>query len=122
MKFVTFLPVLLLTACSFADELTVTAPPAELKLDKFYKKYVSANGYPVVASGQVNDYALKEAAFLINKMLAKRPDVRDAMIKSGSRMIAMAYNEYTTDVPEHSHLRPKDYRDARARGLGGDRG
>ena len=31
----------------------------------------------------------------------------------------MAHNEFTTDVPEHAHLRPKDYWDARARGLGG---
>ncbi len=104
-----------------ADDFKVTAPPRELKLAPFYKKYVSAHGYPVVSSGKVNDYALKEAAYLINMMLAKRPDVRDAMIKSGSRMIVMAHNEYTTDVPEHSHLRPKDFRDARARGLGGSR-
>jgi hypothetical protein len=69
----------------------------------------------------VNDYALKEAAYLINMMLAKRPDVRDAMIKSGSRMIVMAHDEYTTDIPEHSRHRPKDYWDARARGLGGSR-
>ncbi|GAB4135218.1 MAG: hypothetical protein Tsb009_01280 [Planctomycetaceae bacterium] len=104
-----------------AADFQVTKPPAELKLSPFYKKYVSANGYPVIASGKVNDYALKEAAYLINLMLAERPDVRKAMIKSGSRMIIMAYNEYTTQVPEHSHLRPKDYWDVRARGLGGSR-
>jgi hypothetical protein len=52
-------------------------------------------------------------------MLAKRPDVRDAMIRSGSRLTVMAHNEYATDVPEHSHLKPKDYWDVRARGLGG---
>ena len=92
-----------------------------MKLDPFYKKYCSARGYPVVSSGKVNDYALKETAYLINMMLAKRPDVRNAMIKSGSRMIVMAHNEYTTDIPEHSRLRPKDYWDARARGLGGSR-
>jgi hypothetical protein len=99
----------------------VTAPPASMKLPAFYKKHVSANGYPVVSSGEVNDYALKEAAYLINMMLAKRPDVKDAMVKSGSRMIVMGYQEYTTDIPEHSKLRPKDFWDARARGLGGSR-
>jgi hypothetical protein len=52
-------------------------------------------------------------------LLAKRPDVRAAMIKSGSRLIIMAHNEFTTDVPEHAHLKPKSYWDARARGLGG---
>lgn len=97
----------------------VTVPPPELKLPGFYKKYVSANGYPVVSSEKVSDYALKEAAHLANLMLAKRPDVREAMIKSGSRMIVMAHSEFTTDVPEHSKLKPKDYWDARARGLGG---
>ena len=97
----------------------VTEPPKELKLDPFYKKYVSANGYPIVASEQVNDYALKEAAYWVDQLLAQRPDVREAMIKHGSRLVVMAYNEFTTDIPEHSGLKPKEYWDARARGLGG---
>ncbi len=104
-----------------APEFVVTRPPASLELDEFYEKYVSASGYPVVSSAKVDDYALKEAAYLINMMLAKRPDVRKAMIDSGSRMIVMAYTEFTTDIPEHAHLRPEDFWDARARGLGGSR-
>lgn len=99
----------------------VKNPPADMNLDAFYTKYVEANGYPIVSSARVNDYALKEAAYLIDMMLANRPDVRKAMVDSGSRMIVMAYNEFTTDIPEHSHLSPKDYWDARARGLGGSR-
>jgi hypothetical protein len=99
----------------------VTAPPPEMKLSAFYKKYVSANGYPIVSSGAVNDYALKEAAYLANMMLAKRPDVRKAMIAGGSRLVIMAHDEFTTDVPEHSHMTPRDFWDARARGLGGSR-
>jgi hypothetical protein len=116
------LAILLALACcsgGWCEEAQVSAPPAELKLDPLYKKYISAEGYPIIASEQVNDYALKEAAYLVNMMLARRPDVREAMIKSGSRLIIMGYNEFTTQVPEHSHLRPKDYWDARARGLGG---
>jgi hypothetical protein len=99
----------------------VTAPPSSLKLAPFYQKYVSANGYPIVSSGAVNDYALKEAAFLANMMLAKRPDVRKAMIEGGSRLVIMSHDEFTTDVPEHSHMTPKNFWDARARGLGGSR-
>jgi hypothetical protein len=99
----------------------VKAPPAEMKLSPFYQKYVSANGYPVVSSGKVDDYALKEAAYLINMMLAQRPDVKQAMIESGSRMIVMAHTEFTSDIPEHSGLRPKAFWDARARGLGGSK-
>jgi arylsulfatase A-like enzyme len=99
----------------------VTAPPAELKLLPFYKKYVDASGYPVISSEQVNDYALKEAAYLIDMMLAERPDLRRTMVASGSRMIVIAHNEFTTDIPEYKQLRPVDYWDARARGLGGSR-
>ena len=97
----------------------MTAPPAELKVPAFYKKYLSAEGYPIVASEKVNDYALREAAYLINLMLAKRPDVRAAMIKSGSRMCIIGYNEFTTELPGWEHLTPKDFWDARARGMGG---
>lgn len=99
----------------------VSTPPADLKLPAFYKKYVDASGYPVVSSGKVNDYALKEAAYLIDMMLAERPDLRRTMVASGSRMIVIGYNEFTTDIPEYKHLRPADYWDARARGLGGSR-
>ena len=118
--------------CSAADEVKsgVTTPPADLKAPDFYKKYISASGYPIVASEKVNDYALKEAAWLADLMLAKRPDVREAMIKSGSRLCIMAWNEFTTDHPEFTHLGDvpmpgfpdisgKDYWDTRARGLGG---
>jgi hypothetical protein len=97
----------------------VTSPPAALKLDPFYKKYISANGYPIVSSDKVSDYALYEAAYLVNMMLARREDVRRAMIDSGSRLIVMSHTEMTTDVPEHSRLIPSAYWDRRARGLGG---
>ena len=99
----------------------VTAPPKKLKLDPFYKKYTHAGGYPIVASKNVSDFALKEAAYLVDLMLARRPDVRKAMIESGSRLIVIAHNEFTTDIPEYAHMKPKDFWDARARGLGGSR-
>ncbi len=102
-------------------EYRVTSPPAELEVDPFYKKYLDASGYPIVSSDKVNDYALKEAAYLVDMMLAERPDLRKAMVASGSRLIVIAHSEFTTDIPEYSHLTPKDYWDARARGLGGSR-
>lgn len=96
----------------------------------YYVQSVSAQGFPIVASSKVNPYALKEAEYLVNMMLAKRPDVREAMIKSGARMCIMARDEFTTDLPEFARLADeripgfdgidaKDYWDARARGLGG---
>lgn len=97
---------------------------------EIYTQRVSAEGFPIVASAKVNPYALKEAVHLCNMLLAKRPEVRAAMIKSGARMCIMAHDEYTTDLPEFARLAQgklkeypglpaKDYWDARARGLGG---
>ena len=110
----------------------ITQPPAELNVPAFYSKYISADGYPIVASNNVSDYALREAAYLVNIMLAQRPDVREAMIKSGSRMSIIAWNEFTTEQPEWAWLgdpkndnheaesiTAKDFWDARARGMGG---
>lgn len=96
----------------------------------FYTQRVSAKGFPIVASAKVNPYALKEAAFLVDLMLAHRPDIRAAMVKSGARMCILAHGEYTTDQPEFARLgrgqmpgyagvSAKDFWDARARGLGG---
>ncbi|QDV22994.1 hypothetical protein [Aureliella helgolandensis] len=97
----------------------VEQPPESMQLAPFYRKYVNASGYPIISSEKVNDYALKEAAYLIDMMLAQRPDLRKTMVEHDSRMIVMAHDEFTTDIPEHAHLSPKDYWDARARGLGG---
>ena len=87
----------------------------------------AGEGFPIVASKNVNPYALKEAAYIVDLMLAQRKDVRDALIKSGARLCIMAHNEYTTDLPEFERMTrgpirgvsPKDFWDARARGTGG---
>ena len=97
----------------------VEVPPPDMKLDAFYKKYVNANGYPIVSSEKVDDHALLEAAYLVELLLHQRPDVREAMVRSGSRMTVIAHNEFTTDIPEHRDFKPKDYWDRRARGTGG---
>ncbi len=110
---------LLLFCLSFRSLAEVTAPPPRLKLDSFYTKHIDSEGFSIVASGKVSDYALEEAAYLFNMMLAKRPDVRRAMIANGSYMVVLAYDQFVTDMPEFRHFVPKDYWDARARGLGG---
>jgi len=100
----------------------VTAPPKDvvksLKLDPFYKKYISAGGVAIVSSDKVSDYAMLEAAYLIGKMLEDRPDIGKALAANKVRMVVMGVNEFTTDVPEHSDLKPKGFWDKRARGLG----
>ncbi|MCB1230193.1 MAG: hypothetical protein KDN19_08005 [Verrucomicrobiae bacterium] len=103
-----------------ADE--VTAPPASeverLELHPFYRKYLSADGIPIVSSEKVSDFALKEVAFLIEKMIGDRPDLLKAIAAARVRFSIMAPTEYTTDIPEHSHLDPPEYWDRRARGIG----
>lgn len=105
-------------------------PEAKEGIPAFYTQTIDAHGYPICASERVSPYALKEAAYLIDLMLAKRPDVREAMIASGSRLCILAHDEFTTDQPEWAwlaelpvtdfpHIAAKDYRDARARGMGG---
>lgn len=100
----------------------VTTPPAaevaRLDLDPFYTRYVSAGGLPIVSSDAVSDYALLEAAYLIDHMLDDRDDVLQAMVDSRLRVIVMATTEMTTAIPEHRDLEPKAYWDMRARGLG----
>ena len=106
------------------------APPSPTGVPAFYTQSLSAHGFPITASAKVNPFALKEAAFLVDQMLANRPDVRTAMIHSGARLCILAHDEFTTDQPEWAWLADvpepsargvavKDYRDARARGMGG---
>ena len=108
----------------------VIAPPAALKVDPFHAKYTSAHGFPIVASAAVSDFALLEAAYLIDALLAARPDVRLALIESGARLCILGNEEYTTDLPEFAFLAAapmegfpgisgRDFWDARARGTGG---
>jgi hypothetical protein len=105
-------------------------PAGKNGIPAFYTRIEWLRGLPIVASEKVNPYALKEAAFIGDLMLAKRPDVLAAMIKSGARLCIMSHDEYTTDLPEFKHMGDepmkdfetfsgKDFWDARARGTGG---
>jgi hypothetical protein len=119
-------PCLLLVGASTSNSAppqlpAVTTPPKELGLDPFYTKYLSAHGLPVVGSSKVSDHALREAAYLADKLLEHRPEVRDAMVRNKVRLAVMAYSERTTDIPEHRDLQPKLYWNIRARGLGASR-
>ena len=101
----------------------ITAPPAALKLDPFYKKYMDANGIPVISSHRVPDSALVKAWEIVYFMTKDLPaKVLKNMQKEGARMGVMARYEGTTDIPEHAHLANDTTLnwDVRARGLGGD--
>ena len=97
-------------------------PPATVRktfnLDPFYEQWIDVEGLPIVASAKVNPYAVKEAAWLIRQMIGHRQDILQALAKNNVRFAVMAYNELTTDIPEHSDLQPDYYWNRRARGLG----
>jgi cyclophilin family peptidyl-prolyl cis-trans isomerase len=93
----------------------------ELKLPEHYQKHSAGLGLPVVGSSRVSDNALAEAAWIVEKMLAGREDIVKAMRANRVRVVVMAHDEFTTDVPEHSGLKPKLFWDRRARGLGATR-
>ena len=107
--------------------------PASLGVDPFYRKYVDAFGIPVLASEKVPDDALLVARDIINSMLAKRPDLRTALMARNWRTGVIAEVEMTMDIPEYARLkRPgaardepitqadRDYHANRSRGLGGN--
>ena len=84
---------------------TVTAPPAALELDPFYKKFVDALGIPVVTSAKVPDAALLMARDIVQFMLANRPDLRKELIRKKWKLAIMAQTEVTYDIPEHRKYR-----------------
>jgi hypothetical protein len=83
----------------------IAPPPAELGLDPFYKKYADAWGIPIVSSEKVPDAAVLMARDIVNYMLAKRPEIRAAMMSRKSRVTIMAYAENQTDLPESRNMR-----------------
>jgi cyclophilin family peptidyl-prolyl cis-trans isomerase len=89
------------------------------KLDSFYQKYTAVGLLPVVSSTNATDAALMEAAYLIEHMLAERTDIVNTLAEQRAKLAVMAYDEYTTDLPEQRDMKPKVYWDSRARGLGG---
>ena len=87
-------------------DFSVTAPPAALELDPFYKKYTDAHGIPVVTSEKVPDAALLMARDIVKFMLANRPDLRKELIRKKWKIAIMAETEVTYDIPEHRKFRP----------------
>ena len=91
---------------------------AAFDLAPFYQKSVMLGAFPVVGSAIVSDEALLEASWIVQRVLEGRKDILDAMADQKVRLVVMAWNEFTTDVPEHADLEPAVYWDRRARGLG----
>lgn len=123
----------------------IGTPPAALKLDPFYVRYVDAGGIPIASSVKVPDDALLFARDIALAMLADRGDLRQWMAASRFRIAIMAVDEGTTDLPEQrdwkkpavddprlticerkhyadriGRLSDRDYWNNRARGMGGE--
>jgi hypothetical protein len=107
--------------------------PASLGVSAFYKKYVDAQGIPVISSEKVPDDALLVARDIVNSMLGVRPDLRKALIERKWRTGVIAEVEMTADIPEYANRKRPDAPDAepvnqqdrdyhawRSRGLGGN--
>jgi hypothetical protein len=121
-----------------------TAPPKSLGLDPFYAKYLDAGGIPVTSSAKVPDAVLDKARSIVLQMLAHRPDLKAELARKGYRVVIMAQDESTLDLPEQAKwtkparddprltrceikhyderigkLTDREYWDRRARGMGG---
>jgi hypothetical protein len=121
-----------------------TALPAALRTDPFYTQFLDADGIPILSSARTPPEALARARAIVQGMLEKRPDIRRALIRLGERVVVMAPEEGTLDIPEQRHwkkptrddprltvcerkhydvrigrLSDRDYWNARARGMGG---
>jgi alpha-glucosidase len=109
--------------------LTVTPPPNEFfdlvrerdrdSARKFYKKYLTAQGMPIVASGEIADEALRRTHEIVTHMLAGRPDVVQALVTNGMYLIIIGKDQVYTDMPEYRNHPNPAYQNERVRGTGG---
>jgi hypothetical protein len=107
----------------------VTAPPESFfeivrerdrdAARQFYKKYIDVNGMPVVAAEPVADLALQRSYSIVTHLLAGRPDVLEAMVKSGMYLIIIGKDQVYTDMPEYRHHPNPAFQNERVRGTGG---
>ena len=109
------------------DNIPDPAPPPAVvreffELDPYYEQWINVKGLPVIASAKVNPYALKEAAWLIEKMIGHRPDVLRAMVNNKARFSVIPYTEVITEIPEYRSDPRPDFLVFRERGWGGSEG
>lgn len=78
----------------------LTGPPATLGLAPFYKKYLDADGIPIVSSSRVPDRVLFTARDIMDEMLALRGDLRAAIAAQEVIVAIMAQGSALSDLPE----------------------
>ena len=101
-------------------------PPAVIRaffeLDPYYEQWINVRGLPVIAPAKVNPYAVKEAAWVIEKMIGHRPDVLRAMVSNRARFSVVAHTDIITEIPEYRDVGTPDFLAFWARGGGGSEG
>src|SRR5207237_8592055 len=76
-------------------------------------------GMPVVAAAEVADEALQRTYSIVTHLLAGRPDILEAMVKNGTRLIIIGKDQVYTDMPEYRNHPNPAYQNERVRGTGG---
>ena len=76
------------------------------ELDPFFQQWVDVEGFPVLASEKVNPYALKEAAWLIWRMIGHRPEILHTFVQKRVRFVVIGNTEIPTDIPDCSDQGP----------------
>ena len=84
-------------------------------LAPFYQQWINVAGFPVLASEEVNPYALKEAAWVIWQMIGHRPDILTAIAQDRGRLSVLSINESLGDLPEYDLNGPLGFFSAGAR-------
>ncbi len=97
-------------------------PPQEVRdffdLDPFYQQWINIKGFPVLASANVNPYAVKENAWEIGQIIGHRSDILNALGRNRVRYAIIAHNEVKSDLPELRDAPLRFYYDVRQRGGG----
>src|SRR5687768_6503920 len=85
----------------------------------FYRKYMDAQGMPVVAAAEVADLALQRTFEIVTRLLADRPDILASMVTNGMYLIIIGKDQVYTDMPEYRNHPNPQYQNERVRGTGG---
>jgi alpha-glucosidase len=107
----------------------VTAPPESVfekfrerdreAARQFYKKHIDVRGLPVLAGAEAADEALRRTWEIVTHMLAGRPDILQAMVKNGTRLVIIGKDQVYTDMPEYRLSLNPAFLNERVRGTGG---
>ncbi len=85
------------------------SPPEAVRdffdLEPFYQQWIGIRGFPVIASAQVNPYAIKEAAWLVWQMIGHRPDVLKVLANHQQRLSVLSVDEALLDLPEFERVK-----------------